>query len=183
MEPTVANPQTSPPAAIEERPADRLADRIVRFLVVAAVVVVLDQVTKGLIRGWLDVGERWPADWTLIQLSHVRNTGAAFGILQGAGSFLIVAALAGIGVMTFYLLTLPAHSRWYTVALSAVLGGAVGNLIDRVRLGHVTDFIDPAHYPAFNVADSAIVCGIIAIAALSFLDDRRARNDPPAGPL
>lgn len=184
MEPSVTTSgNQAQPGTTVERPADRLAHRMVRFLAIAAVVVAVDQVTKSLIRGWLAVGESWPADWTLIQLSHVRNTGAAFGIFQGSGDILIIAALGGIGIMTFYLLTLPAHSRWYTVALSAVLGGAIGNLIDRVRLGHVTDFIDPTHYPAFNVADSAIVSGIIAIAVLSFLDDRRAKRasegDPP----
>lgn len=166
-----------------ERPTERLAHRMAGFLAIAVAVIAVDQITKSLIRGWLAVGERWPADWTVIQLSHVRNTGAAFGMFQGSGDILIIAALVGIGIMTFYLLTLPAHSRWYTVALSAVLGGAMGNLIDRVRLGHVTDFIDPTHYPAFNVADSAIVCGIITIAVLSFFDDRRAKEpsegDPP----
>ncbi len=163
-----------------ERGTERLTHRLGRFLLVAGVILVVDQVTKSIIRGWLHPGETWPAGWDLIRLAHVRNTGAAFGILQGAGDFLIVAGLAAIGAMTFYLLTLPSHSRWYTVALSAVLGGAVGNLIDRVRLGHVTDFIDPTHYPAFNVADSAIVLGVIAIAVLAFLDERREAAEEPA---
>ncbi|MCK9487644.1 MAG: signal peptidase II [Dehalococcoidia bacterium] len=156
--------------APRERATDRLIHRLGRFLAVAGAVVLVDQVTKSLIRGWLSPGERWPEGWDLIHLSHVRNSGAAFGILQGASEFLIVAALVGIGAITFFLLTLPAHHRWYPLALSAVLGGAIGNLTDRVRLGYVTDFIDPMNYPAFNIADSAIVLGVIAIAVLSFVD-------------
>lgn len=165
------------PAPVE-RAASRLRHRLGLFLAIAGVVLVLDQATKALIRGWLRPGETWPEGWELINLTHVRNTGAAFGILQDAGGFLVIAALAGIGAMTFFLLTLPAHSRWYPAALSLILGGAIGNLVDRVRLGHVTDFVNPTHYPAFNVADSAIVIGVISIAALSFFE---SRDEQPAG--
>ena len=168
------------PTPSRERASDRLVHRMGGFLLIAAAVVLLDQATKAGIRAWLHPGETWPEGWDLIHLSHVRNTGAAFGILQGAGDFLVVAALLGVGAITVLLLTLPATSRWYPVALSAILGGAIGNLADRVRLGHVTDFIDPWNYPAFNVADSAIVLGVITIAVLSFVDDNRDPSEEPA---
>lgn len=169
--------QTSTDRRASERAGQRLTHRLGRFLLVATIVVVLDQVTKAVVRASLHPGETWPEGWDLIHFSHIRNSGAAFGILQGASEFLVVAALVGVGAITFVLLTLPAHSRWYPLALSAVLGGAVGNLIDRVRLGHVTDFIDPTHYPAFNIADSAIVLGVIAVAVLSFLEDNEGSAD------
>ncbi|MEX2373829.1 MAG: signal peptidase II [Dehalococcoidia bacterium] len=149
----------------------RLISRLVRFLLVAGLVVLLDQVTKAAVRGSLSPGDAWPEGWEVIRIVHIRNTGAAFGILQGAGDFLIIAPLIAIAAIAFFLLTMPARSRWYSIALSAILGGAVGNLIDRIRLGSVTDFIDPIYYPwSFNLADSAIVLGIIAIVVLSFFE-------------
>lgn len=142
--------------------------RITALLGFSLFVIVADQLTKAAIRASLHPGETWPEGWELIRLSHVHNTGAAFGILQGAGTFLVVAPFIAIAAITVFLLTLPAHNRWYSVALAAILGGAVGNLVDRIRLGHVTDFIDPTHYPSFNLADSAIVLGVITIVVLSF---------------
>lgn len=141
-------------------------------------VIVADQVSKAWIRSFLHPGGTWPEGWELIRLSHVHNTGAAFGILQGAGTFLVVAPLIAVAVITLVLLMLPAHNRWYSVALAAILGGAIGNLIDRVRLGYVTDFIDPMSYPSFNIADSAIVLGVIGIVLLSFFATEEPEDDP-----
>jgi len=84
--------------------------------------------------------------------------------------------------VTVFLLTLPAHSRFYPTALSLILGGAIGNLIDRLRLGAVTDFIDPIYYPAFNLADSSIVIGVAALLLLSWLDGREERAAAEDGP-
>lgn len=156
----------------------RAAHRVRAFLLLAAVVAILDQATKAVVRANLAVGERWPDGWELIRLTHIRNTGAAFGILQGAGDFLVVASLLGVGAITFFLLSLPGHGRLYPLTLSLILGGAIGNLIDRVRLGHVTDFIDPWNYPAFNLADSAIVIGVIGMAILSFMEPDEAPASP-----
>ena len=173
--PTAASePSVEEPVISAREP---LRTRLAKLTSIALVVVVLDQATKIAIRSWLAPGERWPEGWELIHLTHIRNSGAAFGILQGATDFLIIAALIGVGALMFFLVTLPSHSRWYIVALSAVLGGAIGNLIDRVRLGAVTDFVKPWNYPAFNVADSAIVLGIITVIALTFLDERRQSRE------
>ena len=159
--------------------------RIAALLGFSVVVIVADQVTKAAIRASLHPGETWPEGWELIRLSHVHNTGAAFGILQGAGTFLVVAPFLAIAAITVFLLTLPTHSRWYSIALAAILGGAVGNLIDRIRLGHVTDFIDPTHYPSFNLADSAIVLGVLTIVVLSFfapVEGGASDGEPAASP-
>ncbi len=142
--------------------------RLGGLLALSLFVVVADQLSKAAIRASLHPGETWPEGWELLRLSHVHNTGAAFGILQGAGTFLVVAPFLAIAAITIFLLTLPAHNRWYSVALAAILARAVGNLVDRIRLGHVTDFIDPTHYPSFNLADSAVVIGVLTIVVLSF---------------
>ena len=85
----------------------------------------------------------------------------------------LLQALATLLAVSFlvYILIGPPPQRLYVAALCLILGGAVGNLIDRVAKGTVTDFIDPTHYPAFNIADSAIVCGVIAVAFLSLRDE------------
>lgn len=139
----------------------------------AGAVVVADQATKAWIRGWLDVGEHWLDRGSLLNLSHVENTGAAFGILRGNGMLLIIPVVIAIGAVLLLLVWAPQqrHGGLYSAALALILGGAIGNLIDRVARGSVTDFIDPIHYPAFNLADSAIVIGVIALVGLSFLED------------
>ena len=138
-----------------------------RFAAIAAAVVILDQITKALVRGWLDERETWPEGFDLIRISHVENSGAAFGILQGGGPFLIASSILGAVIVLVFLRAAPPGDRLYETALALVLGGAIGNLIDRVFRGTVTDFIDPTHYPAFNIADSSIVVGVIALAVLS----------------
>ena len=152
--------------------------RLAPFLAITLAVLVVDQATKAAVRGWLAVGQSWPAGDGLLRISHVENSGAAFGILQGAAPFLLITTAVGVIAVAAYLVFVPARSRWITTALALILGGAAGNLIDRVARGTVTDFIDPTHYPAFNVADSAIVVGAIALAALTFFDGGSHEQEP-----
>jgi signal peptidase II len=144
--------------------------RIAPFAAVALAVTAVDQGTKVLIRSGLAEGETWPGRNEIIRLSHVENSGAAFGILQGAAPLLLVMTVIGVVAVAVYMIVAPPGRRLYAVALAMVLGGAVGNLIDRATRGTVTDFIDPAHYPAFNIADSAIVVGAIVLVWLTFAD-------------
>jgi signal peptidase II len=137
---------------------------VVALTAIAPAVVVLDQATKMLIRAWLAEGESWPGRDGLLRLSHVENSGAAFGVLQDGGTLLLAATVIGVVALGAYLI-LSAASGWLSVGpLALILGGATGNLIDRAIRGTVTDFIDPTRYPAFNVADSAIVIGVAALA-------------------
>jgi len=156
--------------------------RLAVLLGLSLFVILVDQASKALVRANLDRGDTWPEGWELIRISHVHNSGAAFGILQDAGAFLVIAPLIAIAAITVALLALAAHNRWYSVALAAILGGAIGNLIDRLRLGYVTDFIDPMRYPSFNIADSAIVLGVITILVLTFLapTDDETDGEPEA---
>jgi signal peptidase II len=162
------------PAAVRER--SRQASRLRLFAAVAAIVVAVDQATKALIRGWLAEGEVWPADFDLLRLAHVENSGAAFGILQDAGVFLIASSIIGVAAVLLFLRSAPAEDHLYTAALALVLGGAVGNLIDRLFRGEVTDFIDPTHYPSFNLADSAIVVGVFALILLAMRPEAPGRG-------
>src|SRR5690606_9020073 len=158
---------TKPEAAT---PAGRSTSRLPLLAALVAVVLAADQLTKAAIRGWLDEGESWSFGTELIQLTRVENAGAAFGILQGAGPFLIVTSSIAVLALLAFFVWAPPQSRWHIAALAFVLGGALGNLVDRVSRGTVTDFVDPTNYPSFNVADSAIVTGVTALVVLSLFE-------------
>jgi signal peptidase II len=127
----------------------------------AAGVVALDQLTKALVRDGLVLGER--RDLVLgVDLVHVRNSGIAFGLLEDGGALLIVgAALALVALLAFFATHAGRPLVWLPTGL--LLGGAIGNLIDRAGKGSVTDFVKFPHFPAFNVADIAITFGVIAL--------------------
>lgn len=134
--------------------------------VVFLVIVVFDQVTKFVTRAKLDIGEIWP-DWP-VRFTHVKNSGSAFGLLDGQTTFLIVSSMIAIAVMIYFYRQLAESSLSIRIALGMMLGGAISNLADRIRDGNVTDMIEFPHYPVFNVADSSVVIGIgiIMITAL-----------------
>lgn len=151
---------------------------LIRWLLLSFSVIALDQFTKFWIAGAFHYGES-SALLPFFNLVHAHNTGAAFSFLAGEAGwqrfFFIGIALAA-SVLIVYLLRKHAAERWFCLALSLILGGALGNVIDRVRLGYVIDFLDfyyaGWHFPAFNVADSAISFG----AALLILDSLRNRE-------
>ncbi|MBI4497180.1 MAG: signal peptidase II [Chloroflexi bacterium] len=145
------------------------------FLAVALLIVLLDQVTKSAIRLTLAPGESLPAD-APIRLTHVINTGAAFGLFTGQSAFLLLATAVGVGAILLYYAFPPANSRLLDTALGLQFGGALGNLIDRVRQGYVTDFIDLRVWPVFNLADSAIVVGVAVLAGFLMLSQRAASH-------
>lgn len=135
-------------------------------------IVVLDQATKAVVRTSLPLHESLSVIPGFLDLTHVRNTGAAFGILNAADfpfksvviSAVATAALVGIAM---YSAALASHQLLARIGLALVLGGAAGNLIDRVTAGSVVDFVDvywrTYHFWTFNVADSAITVGVIAL--------------------
>ena len=140
------------------------------WLLIAAGVVVLDQVTKAVVDNALPLGSTVFV-FPVLDLVHVRNTGAAFSFLAGASGwqrelFIGIAFAASIWIVWMLLRAGPGQ-RVFCTALSLILGGALGNVVDRVRLGGVIDFLYfhwGAHYwPAFNVADSAISCGAVLL--------------------
>lgn len=147
-------------------------------MAISAVVIILDIWTKWLVLQRIDQHEAIPVIPNFFQLVHVRNTGAAFGIGANAASSLVplllnVGAIAVFCVVVVYALRSAVTDRLLQIGLHLILGGAIGNLLDRFRFGYVVDFLDVyigrLHWPAFNVADSAICIGI----ALLFLDMRK----------
>jgi signal peptidase II len=165
-DPTPAVPPADAPAAAGLR-------RFEPWLVLA--VVAADQVTKALVRAYVPLHDTIPVAPGLLNLVHVRNTGAAFGVFNDVEfaykpvvvALVAVTALAGIAM---YAARLGRHEWLARLGLALILAGAVGNLIDRVTIGAVVDFVDVViggwHFWAFNVADSAITLGVIAV----FLD-------------
>jgi signal peptidase II len=141
------------------------------MLVVCAIVVALDQAAKGAIVETLAKGER--ADLVLgFKLAHVTNSGIAFGMLDDAGEGLVLAITLGTLALVFaWFAADPGRpglwlGLWLGVGLLA--GGALGNLVDRIRLDAVTDFIDPPAWPAFNLADVAITAGVAVLVFTAF---------------
>ena len=128
---------------------------------VAAVVVIADQVAKALVRAGLDSGEQHDLV-AGVKLVNVRNSGIAFGFLSDGGALLVVGTAVALLALVFFFATHTGRPLvWLPTGL--LLGGAVGNLIDRAAEGSVTDFVKPPHFPAFNVADMAITFGVVAL--------------------
>ena len=146
------------------------------FFGIAALVVVLDQITKGILRTLLDQGDEWPEGWP-IKLVHVTNSGAAFGVLEGQTLFLIFTSVIAIGTIAFYYLYPPAEHLMVKVALGLLLGGAIGNLIGRVTEGEVVDFVKFPNFPAWNVADASISIGVALLFAFSLLAERQEARE------
>ena len=142
----------------------------------AVVVVVLDQVTKALVRGGLELGERHDLVEG-VRLVNVRNSGIAFGFLSGGGALLVVGTAIALLALVFFFVTHTGR-RLVWLPTGLMIGGAIGNLIDRARDGSVTDFVKFPHFPAFNVADMAITVGVVAlIYVLEGPPRRRAEAD------
>jgi signal peptidase II len=133
------------------------------FFAIAIVVIVADQYTKSLVRGNIPLYQEWGHSFGPIKIIHVVNSGAAFGILQGATPFLIVTSILGLGAIVLYYIYPPMDHGLIRVALGMQLGGAVGNMIDRIRLGEVTDFVNVGRFPTFNVADSSISVSVVIV--------------------
>jgi signal peptidase II len=144
-----------------ERRATTRGSAVVRAAALTAAVLAADQGTKALARGALARGERDPI-LPGVTLVNVRNDGIAFGLFDDGGVFLIVFALAAVAaLLAFFVIHARRRLAWLPTGL--LLGGAAGNLIDRARDGAVTDFIDLPLWPAFNLADVAIVAGVISL--------------------
>ena len=153
----------SAPGREASRPRIAIHPRDGWFLLVALVIVGADQLVKWVIRETVERGDSHPVVWPL-EIVHVTNSGAAFGMFQGAGPLLIMTSVVGMAAILVYLLNPGFAHPLMRLGLALMLGGAVGNLIDRVKDGEVVDFIKVPNFPAFNVADSAITIGVLLLA-------------------
>ncbi len=156
--------------------------RVLSFLIlfgVALVVLTLDQLTKSWVVASLPEGGWWspvPGLWRVFRIVHTTNSGAAFGIFPQQGSFFILVAVVVVLAIVFYQQRLPINGWLIRLTLGLQLGGATGNLVDRLRYGSVVDFIDIGFWPIFNLADLSIVVGVAVLAYHLWREDQHAAN-------
>lgn len=152
------------------------------FFALAGSIFALDQLTKVVVDRLLPEGSSHVLIPGVLLLTHIRNPGTAFGLLRGSGSFLTVITIAAVIFIVAYWFAVRRQERispLLSLGLALPLGGAAGNLVDRLRLGHVIDFVDFRVWPVFNVADTAITIGACLVAYFFFfVQDARA---PVAG--
>ena len=122
---------------------------------------VIDRLTKALVSATMKLGQSIPVIENIFHITFKTNDGAAFSILSGRVSFLIIATLLIIGALVAFILVKKPKSKIFGIAVSLIISGALGNLADRIALGHVIDFLDARFidFPIFNVADICVVCG------------------------
>lgn len=160
------------------RPGRVLVYKDMVLLQLAALVFLVDQFSKFLVRTFLpDRGASFPSDG-FFRITHVHNTGSAFGLFQDQNLPLIIASLVGIAVLVMIFQSQPRPGHLLRLSIGLQLGGASGNLLDRFLLGHVTDFADVGAWPVFNVADASIVTGLVILGWLFLVQDRAGGSRP-----
>ncbi len=154
------------------------------LLVVAGIIVALDQYTKTLVRETIPVGDFWsPWPWLtpIARSVHINNTGVAFGMFQGQNLLFSILALIVSVAIIFYFPRVPSNEWVSRLALMMMLGGAVGNLVDRVTQGFVTDFISVGNFAIFNIADSSISVGVGVLLLGVWIQERHRKSAEKAG--
>lgn len=150
------------------------------LFVIACIVVISDQVSKALVRANIPFGGRWmPLEWLepYFRFVHWENTGAAFGFFQNGGLFFTIMAVIVSIVIVIYYPQIPREKKLMRVAMAMQLGGTLGNLIDRLVFGPVTDFISVGNFAVFNIADSNITVGVGLLILALWLDERKENKE------
>lgn len=167
---------------INVKPADQLRSYLVLFGI-AGLIVLFDQWSKSAVRNNLAFGESWmPLEWLApyARVLHWGNEGAAFGIFQGAGGFFTILAIVVSVLIIVYYPKIESGVWLLRIAMGLQLGGALGNLVDRLIIGYVTDFISVGTFPVFNVADAGITSGAALLLLFTwFADDGEPEGDEP----
>ena len=156
----------------------------VPLLAVAAIIVIIDQWTKYLVRTQVPYSEVWaPWDWLLpfARVVHWQNTGAAFGMFQGMNLVFMILAIIVSGAIVYYFPFVPKEDWLIRLALGIQLGGALGNLIDRIQYGAVTDFISVGSFAVFNVADASITVGVVLLVLGMWMREKRLEREKKEG--
>jgi len=178
-----SSPTPEAAEVLTEEPGDArrsfYSDRM--LMIVVGLVLALDQLTKYIVQENLLLYESWPRDG-FFRFTYWLNSGTAFGLFPNQTFFLIVFSAGAIGFIYYFYRSHALPSRLLRVAMGLQLGGALGNLLDRVRAGEVVDFIDVGRWPIFNLADSAIVTGIAVLIAITFFaKEERPKQEDGAG--
>ncbi len=157
------------------------------ILIVAVLVIALDQLSKYLVAVSLPLGGVWsplPGAYPIFQIVYLTNTGVTFGLFKDLGLISVGIAVVVTGVILIYSRKLRNDQKLTCISLGLMLGGAIGNVIDRIRLGYVIDFIDvgvgTTRWYTSNVADIAIVSGVVLLGLATLLDERKHRRRPLA---
>ena len=145
------------------------------FYTLTITIFVMDRISKEIIVAWLPLGSHWP-EQGIFQIVHGVNTGSAFGLFRGFTNVLIVASIIGIIFVLFLFHRQKSPVLWLRVALGLIVGGAAGNLFDRVKDGGVVDFINVGWWPAFNIADSAISIGMFLLILTMLFGEKLGMN-------
>ena len=157
---------------------------MVHFAVAAAVIIVLDVLTKWLVSHFMVLHQSIPVLGDFGRLTYIRNPGAAFGLFSGSRVSFILISVVAIAIILSLLAREHYRGRLSMVALGMILGGAVGNLVDRIRLGEVVDFIDlgfgATRWPVFNVADMGVTIGVCILAVALYRRGEDAKQEAPA---
>ncbi len=135
------------------------------ILLIVALVLLADQLTKWVVSATMELGKSIP-DEGIARITYTYNTGGAFGLFRDQTFFLILASVVGVGVLVWFYRSHPHPGLLFKLSLGLQLGGALGNLANRVIQGRVVDFIDLGWWPVFNLADASIVTGIFTLAFL-----------------
>ena len=168
----------SPAVPVYPKRRGQLIWDYVFLLSLAGIIVTLDQWTKGWVRTNLAVGEVWmPLDWLApyARIVHWQNTGAAFGMFKDFGIVFTFLAVLVAGAILYYFPQVPRNDWYLRIAMGMQLGGALGNLTDRLTVGEVTDFVSLGNFPVFNVADASISTGVAILAFGMLLGEWRLR--------
>lgn len=152
------------------------------YYLLAIVMIAIDQITKNIIVKTMQLGETIPVMEGVFHITSHRNRGAAFGILQDARWFFIVITVIVVAVILWYMPRIK-DQKWMLIAFSLVLGGAIGNFIDRLLTGAVVDFLDfrLINFPIFNVADSSIVIGVSLLLLDALFGSNQSESEAPRG--
>lgn len=142
------------------------------YLLIIVLGVAADQLIKWLVVEALPVGSGFSVIPGLLDVHHVRNTGAAWSMFSNSTLGLAIFSVVMLVGLSIWFWKTPADKIRLRMALSVVISGAVGNMIDRFRLGYVVDFLQLPHWPVFNVADILLCCGVAALAVLVLLDEK-----------
>lgn len=150
---------------------------MVYYYIIAGLVIAIDQFTKWLVVHKMEIYEQIPIINDFFYLTSHRNPGAAWGILQNQMIFFYIVTVIVLAGVIYYLHTYARGNRKLSIGLSLILGGAIGNFIDRLFHKEVVDFLDfiifKYDYPIFNIADSALVIGVILVIIVTFLDEKK----------
>lgn len=151
---------------------------LIVYLIISALVIGLDQWVKYLTVSNIQLGETKSFIPGFLSFTNIRNTGAAWSLLEGKMWFFYIITVIVVVVILYMLVKNSHGNKWFTIGLSLVLAGALGNFIDRLRLGYVVDMFqtDFMNFPIFNVADTALVIGVACIFIYLILDEKAAKD-------